>query len=77
MAERPQNLRPARLAERTHNSHRTQYSDARADSPQTASHSYRGSHRAERMHRADDQRSSRVGRHHHDPDQRRDHSGKW
>ncbi|MEV4640770.1 hypothetical protein AB0J80_25850 [Actinoplanes sp. NPDC049548] len=79
MAERPQNLRPARDAARTHNSHRHQPAVDQQDDTYYAARSYRGSHRAERMHRADDnrtvalQRSSRSGRHHADPD----NSNRW
>jgi hypothetical protein len=72
MTERPQNLRPARTTERTQNSNRYQYAAGPTESP-TAS--YRGSHRVERPHWADDQRSSRVGRHHDAAV--RDHSGRW
>jgi hypothetical protein len=68
VAERPQNLRPARPAEHTHNDHSNQYEVSHADSPQTGARAYRGSHRAEHLHRTDDQRSSRVGGH-HDTDQ--------
>lgn len=68
MSERPQNIRPARVLERTHNSRRHQATDVRPDDAQGSK--YRGSHRAERQHRADDSpahhRSSRVGRHHAD-----------
>jgi hypothetical protein len=72
VTERPQNVRPARTADRTHNSHRYQPSAAdRGESTQTttATRAYLGSHRAERMHRPDDRtgahhRSSRMGRHH-------------
>ncbi|MEU8608036.1 hypothetical protein AB0C29_08535 [Actinoplanes sp. NPDC048791] len=73
MTERPQNVRPARSADRTHNSHR--YQPSAADRGEggtqttTATRAYRGSHRSERMHRVDDRtgahhRSSRMGRHH-------------
>ena len=72
MTERPQNVRLARSADRTHNSHRYQPSDAdRGHGTQTttATRAYRGSHRAERAHPVDDRtgalrRSSRMGRHH-------------
>ncbi|MFI7596339.1 hypothetical protein [Actinoplanes sp. NPDC049681] len=71
MAERPQNVKSAADADRTHNSHRHhRTADARA---------YRGSHRAESMHRTGGsynaalQRSSRPGRHHADPD----HTNRW
>ncbi|MFI7545620.1 hypothetical protein [Actinoplanes sp. NPDC049599] len=79
VTERPQNVRPARTADRTHNSNRHQsLTTDRSDGTQTttATRAHRGSHRAERMHRTDDHigarhRSSRMGRHH--LDQRRDH----
>lgn len=72
VTERPQNVRPARTADRTHNSHRYQpHAADRGEGTQTttATRAYRGSHRAERMHRSDDRtgahhRSSRMGRHH-------------
>jgi hypothetical protein len=74
MTERPQNIRPARTAERTHNSRR-HHSDTRPDEAQSGGRSYRGSHRAERQHRAEDSgahhRSSRVGSHH------ADHTRRW
>jgi hypothetical protein len=67
MTERPHNVRTARSTERTHNSRR-HYADARPDDTGGTARSYRGSHRAERQHRADDSwahhRSSRVGHHH-------------
>jgi hypothetical protein len=77
VTERPHNVRPARPADRTHNSNRYQPSAAdRGEGTQTttATRAYRGSHRAERMHRADDHtgahhRSSRMGRHHAAPRQ--------
>ncbi|WP_158647396.1 hypothetical protein [Actinoplanes sp. ATCC 53533] len=77
MTERPHNVRPARPADRTHNSNRYQPSAAdRGEGTQTttATRAYRGSHRAERMHRVDDHtgahhRSSRMGRHHAEPRQ--------
>ena len=70
MTERPQNVRPSRTADRAHNSNRHQPFRAEPGTQTTiAIRAYRGSHRAERMHRADDStaarhRSSRVGRHH-------------
>ena len=69
MTERPQNVRPARSTERTHNSRR-HTSESHWDDGQSPSRAYRGSHRAQSMHRADDgqaaanDRSSRMGRHH-------------
>jgi hypothetical protein len=78
MAERPQNVRPARTAERTSNSRR-HHAESRSEETQSISRSYRGAHRAERMHRAEEsaahQRSSRVGRHH--AGQHDDHSNRW
>jgi hypothetical protein len=77
VAERPHNIRSARAAERTHNSRRHHHAaEARMDEPQSGGRSYRGSHRAERQHSADDSavaghRGSRVGRHH------ADHTGRW
>jgi hypothetical protein len=76
VAERPHNLRQARSAERTHNSHTDRY-DSTGDGPQSAGRSYRGSHRAERLHRTPDElRGSRVGRH-HATDQPRDQHSRW
>jgi hypothetical protein len=87
VTERPQNVRPARTADRTHNSNRNQpFVTDRGEGTQTttATRAYRGSHRAERMHRADDHagaqhRSSRVGRHHTDhPRDTQDHQqNRW
>ena len=73
MTERPQNLSSSRTSERANNSHR--YQPMEAGTQGSATRAYRGSHRAERMHRAADSRGSRVGRHHHD--QPRDHSRRW
>ena len=81
VTERPQNVRPARVLERNHsngghNSRRTipeaRNPESRADDNQIAGRSYHGSHRAAGQHHADrptpaEQRSSRVGRHHADP----------
>ena len=83
MTERQPNVRPARNADRTHNSHRYRPSGTdRGETTQTttATRAYRGSHRAERMHRPDDGtgarfRGSRVGHHH--LDQRQDHQHRW
>lgn len=86
MTERPQNIRFARTTDRTHNSNRYQPSAGdRGDGTQTttATRAYRGSHRAERMHRSDDRtgayhRSSRMGRHHLDRRQEQDHQqNRW
>jgi hypothetical protein len=81
VTERPQNLRPTRMTERTHNSGH-HHDESRRDEDRGASRSYgvssstgssyRGSHRAEHMARTEDtgsialQRSSRVGHHHGD-----------
>jgi hypothetical protein len=66
MTERPHNVRTAGSTERTHNSRR-HHAGPRHDTD-GAARSYRGSHRAERQHRAGDSgahhRSSRVGHHH-------------
>jgi hypothetical protein len=69
LTERPHNVRPGQVLERTHNSrrHHAEHPDVPAQS-----RAYRGSHRAERMHRATENhdnhaaadRSSRVGKHH-------------
>jgi hypothetical protein len=81
VTERPQNLRPASTGERTHNSRRHHHAETRWDDAQAPTRSYHGSHRAERMHRADDaharayDRSSRVGRHHADDHQ--DRFNRW
>ena len=76
MVECPQNLRPAPSAEHTDNSHSSQYAVSHTDRPQSGARAYRGSHRAERLHRTGDLRSSRVGSH-HTTDQRQDHSSHW
>jgi hypothetical protein len=81
VTERPPNLRPSRATERSHNSGH-HHEESRRDEDRGASRSYgissstgssyRGSHRAEHMQRAEDtgsiahQRSSRVGHHHGD-----------
>ncbi len=57
MVERPNNVRPARTADRTSNSRRHR-AEMRTDEPQSAYRSYAGGDRQT------DQRSSRVGRHH-------------
>ena len=81
MTERTHNVRPTRTLERTHNSRRHQAECTWEDTQSIASRGYRGSHRAERMHRADDihnaafDRSSRVGRHH--ADRHPDPSNRW
>jgi hypothetical protein len=75
MAERPQNVRPASILERSHTGaggNRRLIPEARSEDNRIANHSYRGSHRAGSLHHADDQtpaqqRSSRVGRHHAEP----------
>lgn len=84
MAERPQNIRPTRVLDRSHanSGHhgRRLIPEARGDDNQIANRSYRGSHRAGSLHHADDhtpaqQRSSRVGRHHAEPTD--DLSNRW
>jgi hypothetical protein len=86
VTERPQNLRPARNADRTHNSHRYQpivVDRGEGTQTTTAIRAYRGSHRAERMHRTDDHvgaghRSSRMGRHHTEQrDRAPDRQNRW
>ena len=71
MTERPQNARPSRAADRTHNGNRFQppVPDPGVGTRTTiVIRAYRGSHRAERMPRTDDrtaaQHRSRMGRHH-------------
>jgi hypothetical protein len=68
MTERPHNLRPSRSAERTHNSRRHHQTGSPSEELHGAARSYRGAHRTDHEHRADDSwahhRSSRVGRHH-------------
>ena len=70
MAEHPQNVRPARTADRTHNSRRLQ-AESRPDDAQSANQSYHGHHRAQRHHRAGDaranHRNSGVDRHQTEP----------
>jgi hypothetical protein len=80
VAESPQNVRSARILERSyfpggHNSRRL-IPEARS---QDSNRPYHGSHRADGPHHADEtaaqQRSSRVGRHHAEPTD--DLSGRW
>ena len=75
VTERPQNVRPTNTLERgsTNGGYhsRRRIPEARTEENQIANRSYRGSHRADSQHHADDQtraqqRSSRVGRHHAD-----------
>ncbi|WP_203782597.1 hypothetical protein [Paractinoplanes rishiriensis] len=84
VAERPQNIRAARILELSYatggHHNRRLIPEARSDENQIANRSYRGSHRAGSMHHADDQtaeqqRNSRVGRHHAEPTD--DLSGRW
>ncbi|MET0417607.1 MAG: hypothetical protein ABW022_16465 [Actinoplanes sp.] len=85
MAERPSNIRPSSILERSYgnsgNHGRRVIPEARAEDNQIANRSYRGSHRAGSMHHADDhttaaeQRSSRVGRHHAEPTE--DITNRW
>ncbi|MGX6604484.1 hypothetical protein ACWKSP_20465 [Micromonosporaceae bacterium Da 78-11] len=79
MTERPHNVKPARILERSYanssyNSRRL-IAETRTDENQIANRSYNGSHRADSMHHSGEhsaaqQRSSRVGRHHADRDDR-------
>ncbi len=71
MAEHPQNIRPARTAERRHNSRRHD-AESRPEDGQSANRSYRGSHHAERHHRAaeDSRANHRSSDRHHN-----EHSG--
>ena len=82
MAERPHNIRPASILERSyaaggHNTRRL-IPEARTEDNRSG-RPYRGSHRAGSQHHADDtpaqRRSSRVGRHHAEPSE--DLSGRW
>ncbi|GIE07493.1 hypothetical protein [Paractinoplanes durhamensis] len=78
MTERPRNVRPASILERSYASHaapvagqnRRHIPETRGEDNQFTGNSYRGSHRAGSMHHADEtpaqRRSSRVGRHHAD-----------
>ena len=84
MAERPHNIRSARILERSYanSGHhgRRLIPESRGEDNQIANRSYRGSHRAGSLHHADDhtpaqQRSSRVGRHHAEPTE--DLSSRW
>jgi hypothetical protein len=81
MIERAPNVRPTRSPERTHNSRRYHADNTRWDEIPAQSRAYRGSHRADHLHRADEDhtgardRSSRVGRHHADHQQ--DHTNRW
>ena len=90
MTERPHNVRPARVLERPANNGSGYHArltipearnpESRGDDNQIANRSYRGSHRAAGQHHADhqtpdQQRSSRVGRHHADPHD--DYSNRW
>jgi hypothetical protein len=76
VAERPQNVLPASILERSYatgeHNIRRRIPEARSEDNQIANRAYRGSHRAGSLHHADDQtaaqnRSSRVGRHHREP----------
>ena len=82
MAERPQNIRPSRILERSYSpsgiNTRRLIPEARTEENQV-DRPYHGSHRAGSQHHADDtpaqRRSSRVGRHHAEPTD--DLSGRW
>jgi hypothetical protein len=69
MTERPQNFRTAPATDRTQNN-RWHASESRRDEGQAPSRSYHGSHRAQSIHRGDDNqtpandRSSRMGHYH-------------
>ena len=74
MADRPQNIRPASILERSHaggHNSRRLVPEARGEDGRGANHAYRGSHRAEGWHDDDhtaaENRSSRVGRYHAEP----------
>ena len=77
MADRPQNIRPASILERSYANGggyhgRRLIPEARWDENRIANHSYRGNHRAGSLHHADEhtpaqRRGSRVGRHHAEP----------
>jgi hypothetical protein len=86
VAERPQNIRPSSIVERsyTSNSDHANTHHGRRLIPEARSEEnhrpYRGSHRAGSLHHADDQtaaqqRSSRVGRHHAESTE--DASNRW
>ena len=82
VAERPQNIRPSRILERSYSpsgiNTRRLIPEARTEENQV-DRPYHGSHRAGSQHHADDtpaqRRSSRVGRHHAEPTD--DLSGRW
>ena len=83
MAERPHNIRSARILERSYanSGHhgRRLIPESRGEDNQIANRSYRGSHRAGSLHHAEDTqaqlRSSRVGRHHAESTD--DLTGRW
>ncbi len=84
VAERPPNIRPDSILERSYGSNsnhgRRLVPDSRAEENQIANRSYQGSHRAGSAHHAEEhtpaqQRSSRVGRHHAEPTE--DVSNRW
>ena len=76
MAERPYNIRAARILEQSYadegpNVHRL-FTQPRSDEHRMTNRPYRGQHRAEHTLQSDEinaawQRSTRVGRHHADP----------
>ncbi|WP_229075475.1 hypothetical protein [Actinoplanes sp. DH11] len=76
MAERPYNIRPARILEQSYadggiNVHRL-LTQPRSDEDRMMNRPYRGQHRAEHTQQSDElnaawQRSTRVGRHHAEP----------
>ncbi|WP_433792892.1 hypothetical protein [Actinoplanes sp. CA-252034] len=77
MAERPYNIRPSRTLEQGHNDGnlnvvRRLLADASSEESRRANRPYRGMHRAEHTNYPDERaasydRSTRVGRHHADP----------
>jgi hypothetical protein len=70
VAESPQNVRSARILERSYGHNSRLIPEART---QDTNRSYHGSHRADET--AAQHRSSRVGRHHAEPTD--DLSGRW
>jgi hypothetical protein len=61
VADRTHNSYRSATSDRTHNSRRSRVAQRSDNTTQTASWSYRGSHRSERKHRADNDRP--AGRH--------------
>ncbi|MEU8658169.1 hypothetical protein [Actinoplanes philippinensis] len=77
MAERPYNIRPSRIIEQSHtdgnlNMVRRLLTDANSEESRLSNRPYRGMHRAEHTNYPDEgaasyDRSTRVGRHHAEP----------